>query len=140
MSVVIEFSQIEKHNIISENKIFGLYEVPLDEVKWKKSCFLKADIFQELKDDSNKWGEVYFQPNISKFLFYLLAVDTEMNIGIRTVEDKDVITAHEPKIMNEFVQTAKDYTTYGKEGVFNELSDLIVDAINNELLIVSRIS
>jgi hypothetical protein len=140
MSVVIEFTQIEKQNIISENKIFGLYEVPLDEIKWKKGCYLKTDIFQELKDDANKWGEVYFQPNIAKFLFYLLAIDTEMSIGIRTVEDKDIITAHEPKTINEFLVTAKEYTTYGKEGIFNELSELVEDAINNELLIVSRIS
>ena len=140
MSVIIEFTQIENHNIISENKIFGLYEVVLDEIKWKNGCYLKTDIFQELKDDANKWGEVYFQPNISKFLFYLLAVDTEMNIGIRTVENKEIITAHEPKIIKEFVITAKEYTNFGKEGIFNELSELVEDAINNELLIVSRIS
>ncbi|MFK8104504.1 MAG: hypothetical protein AB8G15_18415 [Saprospiraceae bacterium] len=140
MSVVITFSQIEKQNVISENKIFGLYEIPLEKIAWKNECFLNVDIFQNLQDDANKWGEVYHQPNKSKFLFYLVAVDTEMEIGIRTEEEIDIITAFDPKTINEFVNPAKALTDYGEEGVFDELSALLEEAINNNLIIVTRIS
>lgn len=140
MSVVIEFNQIEKQHIISENKIFGIYEIAFEKIEWGKGCYLKIDIFQELLNDPNQWGEVYLQPNISKFLFYLLAVDPEMNIGIGRIDDQELITAFSPKTINEFVQVAKEYTNFGKEGIFDELSELIQEAIDNELLIVSRIS
>ena len=140
MSVVIEFKQIEVENIISENKIFGLYEVFLEEIEWKKGCYFDTDIFQELNDDANKWTEIYFQPNTSKFLFYLLAVDTEMNVGIRNVDGKDIIAAFDPNVINEFVKSAKNYTSYGKQGGFDKLSEIVEESIHNNYLIVTRIN
>lgn len=140
MSVVIEFNQIEKHNVLSENKIFGLYEVSLDKIEWKRGCFLNATILQKLHDDANSWGEVYNQPFINKFLFYLLAVDTEMGISTRTENEESIISAFAPCTIKEFLIAAKQYTIYGKEGRFDELLGLVEEAIENELLIVSRIS
>ena len=140
MSVVIEFIQIVKQNIISENKIFGLFEVELDMIEWGDGCHLKTEIFQNLQDDANNWGEVYLQPSINNFIFYLLAVDTECELGIRTENETSIISALNPSSINEYIQAARKHTEYGKSGVFDKLSEILVEAIAKDLLIVTRIS
>lgn len=139
MSISIEFHQIKKQKILSENKIFGLCEVLLSTIEWGKACHYNIEIFKSLLDDANTWGETYLQPTLDKFIFYLFAVDTESDIGIRTENGLDIISAIYPKHIIEFINHAKLYTQYGKSGGFDKLFDILEDAIAKDMLIVTKI-
>lgn len=138
MSVIIEFTQIEKKNIKSENKICGIYEVELEKINWKKGAYLNSRLISELFEDANNWGEVYFQPNKSKFLFYILATDLESNVGIAEIEGNTIVLAFDPIPIKEFFDDAKKYTTSGVNGTFDKLLNLLNESIENDFLICTK--
>ncbi|MCB0538067.1 MAG: hypothetical protein H6571_09135 [Lewinellaceae bacterium] len=138
MSVVIEFRQIEKKNIISENKICEIFELKLEDVNWKGGCHLDPDLFYELISPTQHWTEVYFRPPLARFLFYFLAIDLESNIGVKNVNEETILLAHSPTKILEFIGMAKEYTKIGRNGKFDELKELLEEAVQKEYLIVTK--
>jgi len=135
MSVIIEFHQIEKKNILSENKIFGMYELPYEGISYKNSLPFEPNYFQYLFEDANKWDEVYFRPFVNDFLFYLLAVGFETEVGFKEIDGESIIVAFDPKVILNFLDTAIKHSKYGREGIFDHLKKLVEDAIKNDWLI-----
>ena len=135
MSITLDFHQIEKENVLSENKIFGMYELPFEDLKNKRSVYMDPDIIQELYDDANKWDEVYFQPFIPDFLFFLLAVNFEMEIGFKIIDGKHRIVAFDPKVILKFINEAIRHSQYGRDGAFDQVKTLVEEAIDNDWLI-----
>ncbi|OJJ15842.1 hypothetical protein BKI52_36600 [marine bacterium AO1-C] len=138
MSVILEFTQIEKENLISENKTLGIYEVLLDNIHWKEGTYIQSDIISALFHEADNWGEVYFRPNSSQFLFYLLAVDFESNIGFRETNEGNVIVVFDPYPLKQFFEEAQKRTQYGKDGAFDQLLDLLTQAILEDFLICTK--
>ncbi len=143
MSKLIEFSQIEKRNIISENKIFGIFEIAFDDINIKDCCqFNKSDFHKLL--DIDYWAEVYLQPPINEFLFYLLAYDTQANVGFTTVNEnnneRQIVTAFDPNLIYSFLIQVKEHSSFGS-GIsnFKQFLKLVEEAIAEDLLIFSHI-
>jgi len=80
----------------------------------KKGAYLNASLISDLYEDANNWGEVYFQPHTSKFLFYILATDLESNVGLTEIDGNTLVLAFDPTTIKEFFDEAKKYTTSGK--------------------------
>jgi hypothetical protein len=135
MSVVIEFTQVQKANIKSRNQILGIYEIEFEDINWGEGDCFNSSLFHELFEEANTWGENYFQPPRSKFLFFLLATDYELEIGIKEIEGKEWILAFDPAPLKEFFLDAAKYTQAGEEGAFNNLLSLLDESIEKGFLI-----
>ncbi|HAS45269.1 MAG TPA: hypothetical protein DCS93_32600 [Microscillaceae bacterium] len=138
MSVILEFTQIETENIVSENKTLGIYEVLLDNISWLEGAYIQSNIISALFHEANNWGEVYFRPDSSQFLFYLLAVDFESQVGFRESDEGSVIIAFDPYPLKQFFEEAQKRTQYGQDGAFDRILEVLTQAILDDSLICTK--
>lgn len=138
MSVVLEFRQIEKNEeaIVNYLQTCELYEIDQDKVKSHKKCHLKnSDLIEKILKDRDSWkGERYNIPQLHNYLFYILALDFENNLGHRMIDDKIIFLGFDPKPIHFVIsQAKKDVNEVGNS--FDELEILLEEAIEKDYLI-----
>ncbi len=146
MSVILSLQQIEKKNFISENKVFGLYEIVYKDIEWVQngSDFLDLGYFPDIAETEKRKG-VYYTSNINECLFYMLAWDTEWGIGYRKNDENEedfenyIITAFDPKFIYKYLKKAKADTEVNSKSPYDDLLKIAKEAVEKGRLIVSQI-
>lgn len=138
MSVVLEFKQIKKkkESIVASIKSCNLFEIDQELAEKGNGCYVRnTDLFESLLKDRDTWrGEVYNIPPIWNYLFYVLAMDMENNVGYRMESGRIIFLAFDPKPIHFVVsQAIKDVPEAGAE--LNELEQLLEEAVEKDFLI-----
>ncbi|MCG8331082.1 MAG: hypothetical protein MI974_25540 [Chitinophagales bacterium] len=138
MSVVLEFSQItnKEESAITFLKSCNLYEIDQSKSQRGRGCYIRnTELFQEIFTNRDAWkGEVYNIPMMHNYLFYVLAMDFENNVGHRLENDKVIFLGFDPKPIHRVISQAKKDVPKIVNN-FDELQSILEEAIEKDYLI-----
>ena len=138
MSVILEFKQITNKEVstISELRSCEIYEIENIKHEKGRECYIQdTDLFEEILMNRDSWqGEVYNIPMIHNYLFFILAMDFEDNIGHRIENDEIVFLAFDPKPI-QFVVSQAIIDVPKISSHFDELHAILQEAVEKDFLI-----